>query len=265
MSRIVAILALVILAASCGSKKVIPEGAPPKTKEKALIEKIGQNTNAFKTLRFKSNAKYNDGSSSQSFRLEVRMIKDSLIWADVADPFLGIKVARAIIYKDSLAFYNKLEREYYAGNLRGLTEKLNFDFGFEDLQDILSGNRVIDIDRSFDLFYRKDAYLLANFDADGNDNDSIPKAGQIEFNEVYISPDHFKPLIQLKRIPTQGMSYVIWNNNIQDWGNFLFPKQLKVEYTQNQTSGLSLEIKSLETNKPTSFPFNIPSGYAKMR
>lgn len=269
LNKLVYILLVAFLFSACKSSKNLPEGAPAVIKRKALDEEMAAAKNTYNTLRLLGTGHFDDGKTSQSFRLEVRIAHDSLIWLDVADPILGIKVARAVVYKDSVAFVNRLEKEYFTGRVADLQRKFKLEFGFETLQGILSANMLFAISKDFELYYRPGAYLLSDFNPDpkGEQEGMEKYFGKTVFQQVYVDTKNYKPATQVQREPAFGKSYVVENENLKTFEDGLvYPENISITYTQNEATKVKIEAKKVSKNEDgLNFPFNIPSSYAKMR
>lgn len=95
----------------------------------------------YNTLSFRANIDYNDGKNKFSFTGNFRIRQDSLIWVSFTGP-LGIEVARAIITRDSVRLWNKLQGErnnYHINYLSRFFPVVNF-FA---VQDFLLGNPLL--------------------------------------------------------------------------------------------------------------------------
>jgi len=254
---------------ACKSGKNLPAGAPEAIKPKHLQEQIANAENRFNTLHIVGTGNYSNAKDAQSFRLEIRILQDSLIWIDIADPLIGIKVARAIVYKDSVAFMNRLDKEYFSGNIGALQERFKLDFGFETLQSILSANTLFALsDKEFELFYKPGAYLLSDFNPDpkGEEGGMEKYFGKEKFRQTYIDPANFKPTMQVQKEPTFGKSYTVENQDIKTVGSLKYPETIALSYTQNETTNVRIDVKKVDVDEPgLNFPFNIPSSYAEMR
>ncbi len=260
--------AILLLAVACKSSKKLPEGSPAPIKQKALVERVLAAENNFQSIRISGNANYSKGSESQNFRLEVRILTDSLVWVDIADPLLGIKVARAIVYKDSVAFINRMQKEYFVGNVADLQQKLELNFGYEQIQAILSANLLFDLSKDFDLYYRPGAYLLSDFDPDPKSDKPVEgNLSKTQFRQVFVEPTTYKPQIQVQQELAVGKSSTITYKDIKLWETgTVYPQTLNIERLENgEELKLTFDIKRVEQNDPQlNYPFNIPSDYAKM-
>lgn len=247
----------------------MPAGAPEAIKRKQLNEQIALSENQYNSLRIVGTGNYSNDNDAQSFRLEIRILQDSLIWVDIADPLIGIKVARAIVYRDSVAFMNRLQKEYFTGNISALQQQFKLDFGFETLQSILSGNALFALDdKEFELFYKPGAYLLSDFNPDpsGEQKGMEKYFGKEKFRQAYINPESFKPTLQVQNEPTSGKSYRVENQDIKTIGSLKYPETIALSFTQNETTNVRIEVKNVSVDESgLNFPFNIPSSYAKMR
>ncbi len=265
MNRFLAFLIISLALVACRSTRKLPEGSPAPIKLRALLTAVEERENSFDNLRLRYHGSYDDGSSSQDFKLEVRIAHDSLIWVDLADPLLGIKVARAIITPDSVAFVNRLQREYLRGNVSKLQQKFKIDLGFQELQALLSANTIFETESDFELYYRPGAYVLSDFNLDEQD-DPAQYSGRSRFRQIYLDPQNLKPSQQMQNEPTLGKRYQLSYKHFDQQEGLLYPETIILDFLNQSSGKLELELRSLSANDSNlNYPFNIPSGYAEMR
>lgn len=257
---------LPLLMIGCKARKAVPEGAPASIKEKELIRKISEAQGSFDNVRMKANATLTADGSNQAFRLEVRIEKDSLIWVEVADPVLGLKLARALITRDSIFMINRIDREYLKGDISELQSQFGVNYGFDELQRALTGDLVFEIDRGFDLYYVPGSYLLSSINpailAEGlGEGESEPVL------QAYIDPSKFKATRQIQYDPVKDITYTLLYLGFKEVGvGKYYPDIIELEYGEKAENNLRLAVKRFEQNDPDlRFPFNIPSEYAEMR
>ncbi len=257
MNKVIYILTLVVFTSSCGSFKKLPEGAPEGLKEKQLKEKMMAAQNKFDQLQITGNGRFESKDFSQSFKFEIRLLNDSLIWVDLADPILGIKVARAWITKDSVAMTQKINREYFTGKPSELKEQIGLNFGFYELQAILSANLLYGWESDYEQQYIPKHYQLVNTNFEQNRQQM----------ELQLYPSNFKPYQHFVKLPNEGYQFEIKNIDFVEKGEQLFyPKQIEINYRSSEKAFLKLTIKKVQKNNPSiKFPFRIPSSYAPMR
>ena len=86
--------------------------------------------------------KYENGEDKQRFSIDIRMLKDSLIWLSLRS-CTGIEGARGLIKQDSIFFINRLEKQYMMYTFDELDGKVNFPFNLQMMQSIIVGNPVV--------------------------------------------------------------------------------------------------------------------------
>ncbi len=263
MKRGIGYLVIVLLLASCAGTKNIPEGAPPRLSDKKLREKYELAQNKFRTLEIRGNGHFEDASTSQGFRFQIRLIRDSLIWVDIADPILGIKAARAVLYGDSVAFINRLQKEYFTGPLSHLQKRLNMEFGFDIIQAILGANIAFVVSDDFETYYQPGYYLLADHIPGNTEN--IQATPRSKFHEITLDPVFFKPALQKLEEPGRNRVYELRFLEVKPQGELLYPEKIGIRYTEKQSIKLDLEIRNVEKDQNLNYPFSIPGDYAQMR
>jgi hypothetical protein len=257
---------IILMMTQCGTRSKLPAGAPTSIKTGHLMDSIAAAQNTQPKLVVKYQASVSSPSMKQSFRMEVRLLRDSLIWLDVADPILGIKVARALVFKDSVAFISRLNREYFTGNIKGLQERFGFAFDFSDLQAIFYANVV---PRAFNpeslkQYAYANAYLLADYPQSPEEQAKM-SALQERFTRLLFEPGTYKASMQEQREPVNGKAYTFLCEGFSKHANVFYPAQLKLEYAAREQTTLSLQVQRVDTPAKLNFPFSIPDSYAPMR
>jgi hypothetical protein len=264
MKKLLLFLFTALLFAQCGSREKLPQGAPPKLKTDDLQAAVLKAENAVAQFGFKASARLESPTLNQSFRLEVRLLQDSLIWLDFADPILGIKAARAVLYKDSVAFVNRLERTYLTGSIADFQRTFKVAYTFYDLQAILLGNLVLKDFEQYKQYPMAGYYQLANFEQNPAEQHSTP-ASQEQFVTLQFLPGNYKPAMQELNEPVNGKRYTLFYEDFSTQGTGQFPQRVKVEYAGDGLSTLEINVQQFSLHEPLNFPFSIPSGYARIR
>jgi hypothetical protein len=123
MNKIISFLAFFVIAVSCKGPKLVP-GVPTLKNPKDLAAEVAKNSNKAEFVRINATGQYEMDGDKQRFKADIRIIRDSVIWIELADPLLGIKAGRAIMMRDSIAFVNKIEGTYMAGSVNYFSEIL---------------------------------------------------------------------------------------------------------------------------------------------
>ncbi|MEQ9437939.1 MAG: DUF4292 domain-containing protein [Cyclobacteriaceae bacterium] len=133
LTRLTVGLSFLLLLAGC-SKKIAGVDRGGMKADELQIEDVD-----FEYLTASSKIKFRNEGQSVSATANIRMKKDSVIWISVT-PGFGIEAARAVIDRDSLAFINRLDKEYRSYNFQELSEKYNFTINYDLLQAVLLGD-----------------------------------------------------------------------------------------------------------------------------
>ena len=85
----------------------------------------------FKYLKAKAKVSYKSAKDNQSFTVDIRMRKDSLIWMNVSA--FGITVATALFNDSLVKLYDKYHGEYKEYSYSSFAEKFNFNVNYDIL------------------------------------------------------------------------------------------------------------------------------------
>ncbi len=145
-SHLLAFSAIVLLLMSgCKSGKTIADTAEPLRNRSAafLLKKYETNEFRYDWLGMKIDADLTKGEEKQSFKANIRMKRDSIIWISIS-PALGIEVLRVMLTPDSVKYISRIpdQKHYFLGDFSVLSEVARIDLDFRMLQEILIGNAV---------------------------------------------------------------------------------------------------------------------------
>jgi hypothetical protein len=235
---------------------------------KALTAFIQQNEFTYTSMVAKYDVHYQKDNDEFDFDIEVRTIKDSIIWINVTY-ILGVNVAKIYITPDSVKLVQHLPaKKYFKGDYAFISKLLQTEVDFEILQALFSGNSA--------RFYEDDNRLKP-----GRDRDSclytlstIKKrfirklvSGTENFNEpaqiLWIKPIDFK-IKQNSFIDARSLrKFTIKYGDFRLVNTKQYPHKTNVLIEPNGYEKIFLDIncKKIEIEKGLSFPFNIPTKY----
>jgi len=162
-------------------------------------------------------------------------------------------MAKAYITPESVSFYEKLNKRYYEGDFRALSNFLGTDVNFTKVQNLLLGQSIIEL--------KNQEY---------NTNTSTE-------NQILITPKKQDPLyeillglytntykvsqLQIAQEP-QEKSIKINYPEYQKVIEQDFPKKIDIFAKSNQENkNIIIDYKSVDINTSLSFPYKIPEGY----
>ena len=248
--------------AACGGAKKLPEGSPEKISIQTLAKNVVEAENPAGLIHIKGSGRYTAAATGQNFNFDIRAIRDSIIWVDVSAQLLGIKVARAVIYPDSIAMINRLQKTYYTGSLDQLQNVVGTNYTFSQLQAIFFGNLAVAISDLQYQGYQPGFYELRDYPT-GKDTIIVP--GKSEFLNILVKPEIFKPGVQRIRKPMENSYIEISYDDFKTVEDINYPHNITLFYNSFDFLKIALDINSVNLSEIPGVPFNIPSSYVEMR
>lgn len=232
---------------------VTPLNIPVKVAEneddKVKIDEID-----FRYLKAKAKVSYKTPNESQSFNVDIRMKKDSLIWMNVSA--LGFSVASALFDKNNVKLYDKLHGKYDEYIYTDFSEKFNFNVSYDILQSLIVGNRPFKKNKSrvtreneyYLLKQEQDRVLIDNYIGENKKLKKLLLTQEDTNNKFTLDFDDFTMLNQ-----------------------YLFPSSslITVDYKSNEDQKMYQTLVNIKHTKvelldtPLEFPFKVPEKLLK--
>lgn len=258
MSNKVAVALFVLILVSCGGPKPIAVGdlTPASTRE--LAEKLESNRLQFESVRYTGTGKVIDDGNSNSFKFDIRIDRDSIIWIDISDPLFGLKVARAFLTLDSVAFMNRINNDYFTGDIMALQNLIKANLDFEILRNALLGDpfRVLPKKGEYEL-RGQSSYELYYF----------PEEDPVFTNSL---PSYFFELdgqnrYLISQMLTDGQRRVeSYYSDFSETKKGERPTVVEIKVFAETPLSLTLNIRGYSFDSEIDFPFSIPDSYAPM-
>lgn len=207
-----------------------------------------------------------NGKKSE-FTVVLRMRTDSVIWMSIIDPLIGaVEAARIMLTRDSIRLMDRLHNTAFIGTYDTLCSLLHTDVDYEMLQSLLLGNSV--------EFYDEDEKLKPNIDRSRCNyvlgtvrKKRIRKVieGQKELKEpaqsIWMTDIGFKIVRIFFTDLNTNRTFDANYENFQIVDNISFPHKMTFLIKAEKNLEIRFAYKKLSLNKPTTFPFNIPTSY----
>ncbi len=252
-SQIFLLLFSILTLASCGPKKAKMGAVPPEDAAvAAVVQQHYQNEADFETLQGKLAVQYQNEERNQSVTVTFRMKKDDTIW--MSGQLLGIPLAKVLITPNSVQFYEKITRTYFDGDFRLLSDVLGTPLDFQKVQNLLLGQTIYDL--------RKERYQLT----ESVRGYQLKPVEQGYLNKLFLlDAGNFKALAQQIGQANENRSVTITYPEYQKVEGRIFPGAIEIMANEGaNNTRIDMNFKSLEFDKPVSFPFSIPSGYEEI-
>ena len=248
------ILILSLLVSSCKSKKIVTNSPVKAMSTKKIINNHYDNNFNKNTINARLKAKYKDKKNSQTITIKLRVEKDKAIW--MSGTLLGIPLAKVLITPTRVSYYEKINKTYFDGDFRLLSQFLGTHVDFEKVQNLMLGQAIMDLkDKRYNSLVDDTGYVLE------------PKKQDKLFDILFwLNPTNFKvqkqeisQVVEQKKLTVKYSEYQLISDEV-------FPKKLNIiAVEKGDRKILDLEYKSIDFNKKVSFPFKIPSGYKEIK
>jgi hypothetical protein len=213
-----------------------------------VLSQVTKNMVNFDYLSLRIKANYNDGDNSTSFGMNVKMQKDSFLWASIT---AVIEVARAHITSDSFTLIDRLNKKYYTGSIQDLKQFTGQEMTLGQLQALFIGNPLYAVD----LFQKSNDDLR---------NDFLQHKSSGIINRVQLSGC-------FRSLETEFQSDVNQNAVNIDYSNFtketdlgMVPNKVNVDASgDGKKFNLQMEYSSISPSEFEPIQFVVPSKYEK--
>jgi len=238
-------------------------------KTNLIVDQIQKNESSYpRSLSFKAATEMITPDKTTSFKTQVRMVADSVIWMSITA--YSYEVARILATPDSVKYFSRTDKKYYSGNYDFITKKLGVKFDFYDLQSlILAHSFGLDNIEKIRRSNSKNSYVLSSV-----------KQGQLkrlekgkgdwnnEFEVVYtnwVNPETFQiERVDLLNMNTQNKASIQYSafENIEQ---YVVLSAFKMNIFAEKNSEVSSKFSKITVNTPLKFPFKISSKYEQIQ
>ena len=276
---------VLIIISSCKPTKDITRSTNLDTERlnaKQVIRKVSKSKSKFKSFQSKLKIKLNNKGKSKSYSANIRIIKDKAIWLSST-----AGIVRVLITKDSLFYYNKLQKNYLKSSFSKIDELLGLKLSYETIESLLISEPVEKINKSDfnDSFNSKGDPYIFNWSIISNS----PQINKNVFEGSYfINSNNFKINQYSFKIKQDRNSFNLYELSYFDFtdvNNMTFPSKIKLYKTNFEVQDreqensvtlnldnyegvlidqINLEFKSIKLNNKFKLPFKIPGDYKKI-
>lgn len=242
------VISICIFLASCGSKK---KSLEIEDVASAKVVAMHYSTEAqFKTINSRLRLKYQDQDRSQSVTVSFRMQKDSVIW--MSAQILGIPLAKAMITKNRVSYYESISKTYFDGDFSLLSKWLGTPLDYQKLQNLLLGQSIYDLrDERYKLTESNRGYQL------------VPSLNLGLIKKLFLlDSKSFKAIAQQLSQERNNRNVTVTYPKYQKIGNQTFPEEIKIIANETgKSTQIDISYRSVSFDERVNFPFEIPAGY----
>jgi len=206
-----------------------------------------------KSVEAKLKANFNNGKLKQSISVSLKIKKDEVIWLKGTK---FITVFKAKITPTSVSYYSPYAKNYFEGDFTMLKKLLGTDINFEQLQNLLLGQSLINVkEQKQKVRIEDNSYVLS------------PENQESLFDIFFfVNPSHFKLDKQsiVNSVKEQRLDILYPSYNLVD--DVIFPSEIKIKAKQpNKFTNIDFLVKSVVFNTDFDTSFTIPKGYKQIK
>lgn len=242
MNKLIYILIFAVSLSSCSTKQLsnIDYSNPPKN-SKELISMVNSKNKNIEWLSLKGKINIVKENDEITLSVNIKHRKDSVIWFSISTPF-GIEIIRTQVTPDSIYFVNRTKKTWFVEPSNHIKEILNYNIGFENLQDMITANARI-LKNKYKLESQDEGFALSS----EFDNYLVSKDFRIK-NANFIDGEN--------RI---NVSYASFDNTEG------FPKQFSLKVNAQEHFEAKLTYSKVVINTPQKISFKIPKSYVEQK
>ncbi len=291
---LLAVFGLLLIIPACSRKKTGTEKPLRNRSANNILNNYEERLFTFDYLTMRVSADVKTPKESQSFKINVRMKSDSIIWMSIS-PLMGIEMLRVQITPDSVKYVSKVpgDRHFFLGTLDQLAAMIQTDLDYSMLESIFVGNAVqLDVDEDrfatridgrnyvlFSRYNRKLKKVVGNDEKRLNPDDTVEVSitdkkyqriirrsdeEELMVKRYWISGDHFRVTKTLFDDLYYQQSLLVEHRDFKEDAGQLYPEKTVV--TANAPEGTAIfkmEVNRIKRYDTLDFPFEIPEDYER--
>lgn len=229
-----------------------------------LFEKLQKSELNFDLFKAKFNLNLQEGKKKTSFKGQLRIQKDSIIWVSFS-PLLGIEIARILITNDSVKFINRIKKTFFEGDYKYLNDFFDTNLDFNVLQGLILGNDFSHYEiTKFRALIDNMQYRLSSTNRQKLKNfirrhETEPN---VFIHNIWLDPYNFKiTQIQLKELKKENKKLQVNYMDFEELNSQLFPQKINFNLQAEKKINLEIDYIKLDLNEDINFPFKIPEKY----
>lgn len=261
------LLPAIMLLSACKSTRPLMKAPLKEEGPEYLYSKLKDHELSFDWISAKFDASYTEKRNSNSFKGQVRVRQDSLIWISIS-PALGIEMFRMIITPDSVKYVNRFNKEYFVGDYNLVSKFLQIHIDFDILQALLLGNDFQFYEtNSFRGSIDNQEYKLSTTgrrkirkEAEDNSTDPV-----VLLQNIWLNPESFKiTKVDVKEYLKENRKLTATYSYFIPVESQLFPSKLHFDIQAENLIKIKIDYSKVSINEPMTFPFSIPENYKRI-
>lgn len=243
-------MALVVMACGPGKSAGTSTSIADILPTKKLLAAHQAASPEFNTMASRVQVVYQEENKEQSITASLRMRKDDTIWVKAS--VLGITLAKALITKDRVQYYETLGNTYFDGNYQLLSDWIGTELDFHKTQALLLGQSIFSLnDRNYQSAVVNNQYQV------------VPKDQPKDFiHSLLLAADSYKVVSGALQQPEQQRTLQVRYGPYMEYPQGYFPSSISIMANEGTAQTMiAVNYKKIDVEAPVRFPFRIPDGY----
>ena len=264
--RLISFSLVVILAQSCSKSNVKTKKKLQHKSTSFLVEQMQQNELSCNWFSAKLAVAFKSDKMSESFKMHVRLRKDSAIW--ISATYYSVEAARFLITPDTVKFMDRKNSKYFIGDFAYINQKFDVELDFESLQSLILGNSVNISDFEKLKTYPSNGRYHISSIGKRKQKKADKKGDEKAKTDIALTVSLHPETYKVTRIIMQDFklhkSLKADFEKHQKIDEQLVPKETTLNIVADQNIEATIEYLKVTMNKPLKFSFTIPEKYEKM-
>jgi len=231
---------LILLVSSCNIRKELPIEEISKININEIIKSINVNEIDANWLSLKGKIKIKSNEDKLALGINLKIRKDSLIWASINAPIIG-EINRIMITQDSLYMINRSNSTWFIGPIEDIKKKIGSEISYNDIERIITSSVRVPEKNYLSTIINKDLVIKDNLDS---------TTYTIESQKKYLKE------ISVNFKNNSNLTIKYSNYNLYD--SFLYANNIQVTTSD---SHFELNLTKVELNKSEKISFRLPKKY----
>lgn len=241
------ICSVLLFACIAGCKTTKTNKGTKPLKPKSLVKHVEENELKFEYLSARTKIEYTNAGKNTSFKGDLKMKKDSVIWLSIT-PLLGIEVARILINPDTVHIIDRINKIYYRKPLSYLATEYNAPLDFKSLQSMIAGGLVFFNSKNASSSVENNMYIVET------ENDILT-------NKVTIESAYFHFIRSELSEKNTNRKIIVSYGDYQIIGTQSFSHQREIEIIGENPLSLDLGFSKVKLDEPLQFSFTVSDKY----
>lgn len=230
-----------------------------------VLKKMHENKSTFQWFSGKAKVDFIQGKKTTPFTAQMRIKRDSAIWISVSSG-IGVEGARLLLTQDSVKYINRINKTYFIGNYRFLSNLIDTEINFFMIQALLTANDFSWYDYQ-NLKAKLDNRL---YQLESTNRHKLKKQSKlisfdspVYYQSLWINPTTFKiERIKIKEIGKENKRIFASYQQYKTVEEQLIPYSVDIDLVNDKEMSLEMVYYKISLGKEVSFPFSISKKYS---